>query len=121
MMREDRVTFEIEPASSFNARALDIARVLDRGEAVAAQAHLSFPDMETLLTVLTPKRFALLRTLRQTGPSSVRALAAAARRDYKVVHGDVSTLIENGLIERQAVDRVAVLWDSVGAEFRLAA
>jgi predicted transcriptional regulator len=121
MMREDRVTFEIEPVGSFEARALDIARALDRGEAVAGQAHLSFPDMEILLTVLTPKRFALLRTLRHTGPSSVRALAAAAGRDYKVVHGDVAALIENGLIERQAVDRVAVLWDSVGAEFRLAA
>ncbi len=121
MMREDRLIFEIEPARSFEARALEIARALDRGEAVAGQAHLSFPDMETLLSVLTPKRFTLLRTLRQTGPSSIRALAAAAGRDYKAVHGDVTTLIENGLIERQAVDRVAVLWDSVGAEFRLAA
>jgi predicted transcriptional regulator len=120
-MREDRVTFEIESTRSFEARALDIARALDRGEAVAPQSHLSFPDMESLLIVLTPKRFALLRVLRQTGPSSVRALAAAAARDYKAVHGDVAALIENGLIERQAVDRVAVLWDSVGAEFRLAA
>jgi predicted transcriptional regulator len=120
-MRENRVTFEIESAASFEARALDIARALDRGEAVATQAHLSFPDMETLLTVLSPKRFALLRTLRQRGPSSVRALAGAAARDYKAVHGDVAVLIENGLIERQAVDRVAVLWDSVHADFRLAA
>jgi predicted transcriptional regulator len=121
MMLRNSVTFEIEPARSFKARALDIARALDQGVAVASQAHLSFPDMETLLSVLTPKRFALLRTLRQTGPSSVRALAAVAGRDYKAVHGDVSALIENGLIERQAVDRVAVLWDSVGGEFRLAA
>ena len=121
MMANDRVTFEIEGASSFAARALDFARALDRGEAVSPQAHLSFPDMETLLKVLTPKRFTLLRTLRQTGPSSIRALAAAAGRDYKAVHGDVSALIANGLIERQAVDRVAVLWDSLGAEFRLAA
>jgi predicted transcriptional regulator len=120
-MGEDRLTFEIEPAGIFEARALDIARSLDRGEAVAAQAHLSFPDMETLLRVLTPKRFTLLRTLRQTGPSSIRALAAAVRRDYKAVHGDVSALVENGLIERQAVDRIAVLWDSVHADFLLAA
>jgi predicted transcriptional regulator len=77
--------------------------------------------MGLLLTVLTAKRFALLRILRRTGPSSVRALAAAAGRDYKAVHGDVAALIENGLIERQAADRVAVLWDSLGAEFRLAA
>ena len=120
-MREDHVTFEIAPAHSFEARALDIDRAFDRGEAVVPQAHLSFPDMETLLTVLSPKRFALLRTLRQTGPNLIRALAAAAGRDYKAVHNDVSALIENGLIARQVVDRIAVLWDSVRAEFRLAA
>jgi predicted transcriptional regulator len=120
-MPESRVTFEIEPASSFEARALDIARALDRGDTLAKQAHLSFPDMETLLTVLTPKRFALLRTLRQSGPSSIRALAAAARRDYKAVHNDVSALIENGLIERQATGMIAVLWDSVHADLQLAA
>jgi predicted transcriptional regulator len=120
-MAKGRVTFEIESADAFEARALGIARALDRGDAVTRQAHLSFPDMETLLTVLTPKRFALLRTLRQTGPSSIRALAAAAGRDYKAVHGEVTALIANGLIEHQAVDRVAVLWDSLGADFRLAA
>jgi predicted transcriptional regulator len=121
MMAKDGVTFDIETEASFAARALDIARALDRGDLVERQAHLSFPDMETLLTVLTPKRFTLLRTLRQTGPSSVRALAAAVGRDYKAVHGDVAALIASGLIERQAVDRVAVLWDSVQADFRLAA
>ena len=121
MMAKDRVTFEIETAVEFEARAREIARALDRGDTVPAQAHLSFPDMESLLMVLTPKRFALLRMLRQTGPSSIRALAGALGRDYKAVHGDVTALIANGLIERQAVDRIAVLWDSLGAEFRLAA
>jgi predicted transcriptional regulator len=121
MMREDHVTFEVEPASRFAARALDIARALDRGETVAAQAHLSFPDLATLLSVLTPKRFVLLRTLRQTGPSSIRALASATARDYKAVHNDVSALIQNGLIERQAVNRIAVHWDSVHTDFQLAA
>lgn len=121
MMPNNQVTFEVESAASFEQRALTIARALDQGEAVAGQAHLSFPDMEALLKVLSPKRFALLRTLRRIGPSSIRALAAAAERDYKAVHSDVSKLIENDLIERQAIDRVAVLWDSLGAEFRLAA
>ena len=120
-MTENSVTFEIESLSNFQERALKIARALDQGEDVSRQAHLSFPDMETLLTVLTPKRFGLLRTLRQTGPSSVRALAEAVGRDYKAVHTDVAALIDHGLIERQAKDRVAVLWDHVHADMRLAA
>lgn len=120
-MREERMTFEIESFDQFKARTLDMARGLDRGEAFEAQGHLSFPDMEVLLTVLNPKRFALLRTLRQLGPSSVRALAGALVRDYKAVHGDVATLITHGLIEREAKDRVSVRWDHVHADLRLAA
>lgn len=120
-MTESRITFDIEPMAAFEARALEIAAALDRGDAIEPQAHISFPDIEALLTVLTPKRFALLRTLRQIGPSSVRALAGAVGRDYKAVHTDVAALTENGLIERQAKDRVAVLWDHVHADMRLAA
>jgi predicted transcriptional regulator len=85
---------------------------------VSPHAHLSFPDMETLLSGLIPERFALLRPLRQTGPCSVRT---AARRDYNAVPSDVSALIRKGLTARQAANRVEVLLGSVGAEFRLAA
>jgi predicted transcriptional regulator len=120
-MNDDRISFEIERFSDFEARALDIGRALDRGDDIAPQAHLSFSDMETLLSVLSAKRFSLLRLLRQIGPSSVRALAAAAGRDYKTVHGDVAALIEHGLIERQAKDRVSVQWDHLHADMRLAA
>jgi predicted transcriptional regulator len=121
IVTESRITLDIEPMAAFEARALEIARLLDRGELIAPQAHISFPDIEALLAVLTPKRFALLQTLRQIGPSSVRALASAVGRDYKAVHTDVAALTENGLIERQAKDRVAVLWDHVQADMRLAA
>lgn len=120
-MTESRITFAIEPMAAFEARALQIAGALDRGDAVEPQAHISFPDMEMLLTILTPKRFVLLRTLRQIGPSSVRSLASAIGRDYKAVHSDVAVLTENGLIERQAKDRIAVLWDHVHADMQLAA
>ena len=121
MMREQRMTFEVESVEQFKTRALDVARALDRGEEVGAQAHLSFPDMEALLTVLTPKRFALLRALRRLGPSSVRALAGVLVRDYKSVHSDVAALITHGLIDREAKDRVSVRWDHVHADLRLAA
>jgi predicted transcriptional regulator len=116
-----QINIEVESLAGFQARALGVARTLDTGADVTPQAHLSFPDMETLLTVLSPKRFALLRVLRQSGPSSVRSLALAAGRDYKAVHGDVAALIEHGLIEREAKDRVAVLWDHVHADMQLAA
>ena len=120
-MTNKRVTIAIESQDDFEAQTLEIVQALDRGEAVEPQVHLSFPDMTTLFAVVTPKRFDLLSTLRRIGPSSVRALAVAVGRDYKAVHTDVATLIEHGLIERQAKDRVAVQWDHVHADMRLAA
>jgi predicted transcriptional regulator len=121
MMREERMTFELEGFDAFKSRALGAVRALDRGEAFVGEAHLSFPDLETLLTIITPKRFALLRTLRQSGANSVRALAGALARDYKAVHGDVAALVTHGLIKREAKDRVSVRWDHVHADLRLAA
>lgn len=45
-MKEIRITFDIEPIAAFEARALKIAAVLDHGDAIAPQAHISFPDIE---------------------------------------------------------------------------
>ena len=49
------------------------------------------------------------------------ALARQLRRNYKNVHTDVSRLIEVGLVDRRDDQRVAVTWDVVTAEMRLAA
>ena len=117
----ENMNIHIETGDETMVRALELAAAVDRGEDFEAQAHFSFPNLETLLTILTPKRFTLLGTLRRMGPSSVRAVAGAVGRDYKAVHTDVAVLIEYGLIERQAKDRVAVLWDHVHADMRLAA
>lgn len=89
--------------------------------AAAAPAHaLTLPDLPAVLEALTPKRWELLERLRGEGPLAVFALAKRLRRDYKNVHTDVARLADLGLIERQADGRVAVPWDAVRAELRLA-
>ena len=65
------------------------------------QRHLSFDNLETLLKVLTPKRYALLRRLHAHPAASVAALARDLGRDYKRVHEDVEALTAAGLIERE--------------------
>lgn len=95
-----------------------------RGEAGALKTperHITFADLPALLSVLTPKRWELLRDLRSTGPASVRALALRLERDYKRVHSDVDALESSGLIERDEARRVCVAWDAVDASLSLAA
>jgi predicted transcriptional regulator len=86
-----------------------------------AEARLTFESLPLLLRNLTPARWALLEDLKRHGPLSINELARRLKRDYKNVHTDVSRLIELGLVDRGADRRVAVSWDIVTAEMKLAA
>ena len=86
-----------------------------------AQLRLTFESLPTLLKNLTPARWTLLERLRRDGPLSINELARRQARHYKNVHTDVTRLIELGLIQRMSDKRIAVMWDVVAAEMRLAA
>lgn len=83
--------------------------------------RIYFPDLATLLSVLTPRRLEMLKTLHSTGPLSVRALSKKLGRDYKNVHGDAKLLERLGLVNRDDEGHVQVPWDSIIAEMALAA
>jgi predicted transcriptional regulator len=72
-----------------------------------------FEDLPTLISVMTPRRMELLRTLRQNGPLSIRALAKALGRDYENVHADVSSLESVGLVERTTDGALNAPWDEI--------
>jgi predicted transcriptional regulator len=93
---------------------------LAAGEPLEPEHVLTLPDLPALLSALTPLRWALLERLRAEGPLSVYELARRVERDYKNVHTDVKRLVELGLVERTEDARVAVGWDAVRAEIRLA-
>jgi predicted transcriptional regulator len=107
------------------AQALDrfehVWQQAEKGAVPATQLRLSFESLPTLLKNLTPARWTLLELLKRDGPLSINELAGRLKRHYKNVHTDVTRLIELGLIERQADSKVAVMWDVVSAEMRLAA
>jgi predicted transcriptional regulator len=85
-----------------------------------ADYHLSFESARKLFSELTPARFDLLQTLRNTGSCSVYALAKMAERNYSNVHGDIARLIDLGLVERAEDDTVCVPFDDVEVHFHLA-
>ena len=101
-----------------------LTRWIWRADSIAADAKVSsarfaFESMEGLLKVLTANRWALLRALRASGPSSVRALAKRLERDYRCVHADVALLLDAGLIARDKADHVYVPWSRITAEMAL--
>lgn len=97
-------------------------RSVKKGKTPAApEEQLYFEDLDTLLKVLSPQRWSLLRTLKKQGPTSVRSLAKALGRDYKTVHTNSKVLESAGLIARTDRGLVMVPWTTVIAKVRLAA
>lgn len=91
------------------------------GKTRSAEIRLTFENLPVLLKNLTPARWALLKAVKRSGPMSINELARLLGRNYKNVHTDVTRLIELGLIERRPDQRIAVAWDTITAEMKLAA
>lgn len=87
----------------------------------SAGGTLEFESPAALFRVLTPKRWALIETLQELGPSGVRGLARELERDVKRVHEDVSVLIDRGLIVRTTEEKFEVPYNLIRAEFDLRA
>lgn len=100
---------------------IDAWKRAEKGEKVEAEHRLDFESLESLLKILTPGRWILLKKLRKKGPMSIRALAKDLKRDYKNVHTDIKKLEAIGLISRTDDEKVQVPWDIVEAHLRLAA
>jgi len=93
----------------------------ERTERMETEQRVDFENLETLLRTLTKGRWVLLRTLRSSGPMSVRALSNELGRDYKNVYTDVQRLEQVGLIDRNKDGKAKVPWDIVEARLRLPA
>jgi predicted transcriptional regulator len=82
-------------------------------------ARISFASPELLWRVLTERRWELLKVLCGAGPVSIREAARRIGRDVKAVHGDVTALLNAGILERTDNRRVVFPFEAVKVEFLL--
>jgi predicted transcriptional regulator len=82
-------------------------------------ARISFASPELLWRVLTEKRWALLKVLCGAGPVSIREAARRIKRDVKAVHGDVTALLNAGILSRTDDRRIVFPFEAVKVEFLL--
>lgn len=107
------VTIGVSSVEQTTARAL----AAFRGEAQGA--FITFPDVEGLWTVLTPRRWALIRALAGQEPMSLRAVARLLDRDVKNTHSDVHALLNAGILDRTADERIMFPYDAVHVDFTI--
>jgi len=84
-------------------------------------ARISFATPELLWKVLTAKRWELLKALCGAGSISIREAARRVGRDVKAVHGDVTALLNAGILDRADGGGIIFPFDAVKVEFLLQA
>jgi predicted transcriptional regulator len=84
-------------------------------------AHISFPSLELLWKVITPRRWEMLQAMAGSGPLAIRALARRMGRDVKTVHGDIHALLAAGVVDRTEDGLVVFPYDTVHVDFVLRA
>ena len=98
----------------------DFIRTWETGKA-QRHARISFETPELLWKVLTARRWELLKSLCGVGPVSIREAARRVGRDVKTVHGDVTALLDAGVLDRTASGAIEFPYEAVKVEFLLAA
>jgi len=108
---------------------LEVARPEDGIEAFAKawktgkaekEARISFASPELLWKTLTEKRWIILKALAGAGKVSIRETARRVGRDVKAVHGDVTALINAGLLTRTETG-IEFPYEAVHVDFMLKA
>jgi len=98
----------------------DFVRVWKAGKAEKS-ARISFATPELLWQVLSAKRWELLKALCGAGPVSIREAARRVGRDVKAVHGDVTALLNAGVLDRAEGGGIVFPFEAVKIEFVLQA
>jgi len=116
-MSNDNIQVHIGTAEDMGKRFVNAWKRAEQGESVS-ETNITFPDLEALLTALTPKRLQLLRYVRHHHVRNIKSLADDLHRDYKNVHNDVEALARLGLLSRTS-ESVVAPYAEVDARFVL--
>lgn len=84
-------------------------------------AHIGFESEEQLWQTLTLKRWQILKAMTGAGELSIREVARRMGRDVKAVHGDITALLNCGLLDKTDSGRVVFPYDVVHVDFMLRA
>lgn len=110
------VTIDVQPLADTLG---DFTRTWKSGKASAPR--ISFETPELLFKVLSGKRWELLNAMTGTGPMAIREAARRVGRDIKAVHGDVTALLNAGLLSKTDDGMIVFSYDAIHVDFMLKA
>lgn len=108
-----KVNLHVGSIDEMGKRFVSAWHRLEQGKQVD-ETHLTFFNLEAMLSTLSPKRLSLLRQVHWQPISTIAELAKIWGRDYKRVHEAVTSLVGAGLLERYK-DGIRTPYDKVQA------
>jgi predicted transcriptional regulator len=111
------VTLDVKPLAD---SLTDLAQTWKTGKRDAS-ARISFATPDLLWSVLTTRRWDLLKMMAGQGPMSLREAARRLRRDVKGVHSDAHALLDAGVLRHTGDGKLEFPYDAVHVEFTLRA
>ena len=110
------VTIDVRPLTDSLG---DFTQAWKSGKTTAPR--ISFESPELLFKMLSGKRWELLNAMTGTGPMSIREAARRVERDIKAVHGDVTALINAGILSKTDDGMIIFPYDAIHVDFMLKA
>ncbi len=102
-------------------RAAAAMKAIEAGDEPVGSYGAGFQTMAEVTSMFTTKRWELLEVLKLEGQQSIYALAKLLGRNYSNVHTDVKKLLEIGIIQKTADEKIYVPWDEIDVEWPLPA
>ncbi len=92
-----KLTIKTATEDDFFRRGRQLARAVDRGEALPDERIISFEDPADVMKLITAARLALLRAVKEM-PGSITEISARLHRDRSAVKRDIDELERAGLV-----------------------
>jgi predicted transcriptional regulator len=80
---------------------------------------ISFERPDLLFKTLTLKRWEILQVLTSKEPVSIREAARLVGRDVKAVHGDITALLNVGILQKTENNKISFPYSRVHVDFML--
>ena len=110
------VTIDVRPLTETLG---EFTRTWKSGKASAPRISFESPDL--LFKVLSGKRWELLNVMTGAGAMSIWEAARRVERDVKAVHGDVTALLNAGLLSKIDDGMIVFPFDAIHVDFMLKA
>ena len=109
------VTISVLPVKDTKAQLLAAFSGEEQGN------RITFESPELLFKTFSQKRWQLIQLLTGIEPVSIREAARLANRDVKAVHGDITLLLNAGILEKTEKNKIIFPYDKIHVDFMLSA